>query len=86
MANRSARPQTMSRSAEAVPEKPKEKIATRLPENTTKQAFEATQQKPKEKPSAASIQVELYEPATPTKSKAADSGSKNLGSTINYKA
>ncbi len=84
MAKRSSGPQTMSRSAEAVPDKPKEKIATRLPENITKQAFEATQQKPKEKPSAASTQAELYEPATRTKSKAADSESKYLGSTVNY--
>lgn len=85
-ANRIAKPQNMNRSAEAVADKPKEKIATRLPEYTTKQAFEATQQKPQEKPPAASTRVELYEPAMRMKTKLTEAGSDNMGNSINYKA
>ena len=84
--NRSAKPQNTNSSAQAVPDKPNEKIATRLPEYTTKQAFEATLLKPQEKPPAASTRVELYEPATRMKTKLTEAGSDYLGSTVNYKA
>ena len=84
--NRGTKPQNTITNPDTLPNKAQEKVAARLPEYTTKQAFEATQQKPQEKPSAASPRLELYEPATRMKSKPTESDSKNLGSTINYKA